>query len=59
VEGDPRRALLETANAENVDLLVLGKRGRNPLQQLLMGSVAEAACRGLDVPVLLVPGEGS
>ena len=57
VAGDPHLALLETAIAEDVDLMVLGKRGRNPLQQLLMGSVAEAACRGLDVPVLLVPGE--
>ncbi|RZU98539.1 universal stress protein [Spiribacter vilamensis] len=54
-EGDPRRVLTEMADAEDVDLLVLGKRGRNPLQQLLLGSVAEAACRGLDVPVLLVP----
>jgi len=59
VEGDPRRALLETANAEDVDLLVLTKRGRNPLEQLLLGSVAEAACRGLDVPRVAGAGEGS
>jgi len=37
VEGDPRRALLETANAEDVDLLVLGKRGAIPWSSCFLG----------------------
>lgn len=59
VEGDPRLALHEVAQNEGVDLMVIGQRGRNPIQQLLLGSVAEAACRGMIIPVLLVPQQRS
>ena len=59
VEGDPRHALREVAQHEQADLMVIGQRGRNPIQQLLLGSVAEAACRGMEIPVLLVPQQGS
>ena len=40
VEGDPRDALVHTAEAEGVDLIVVGSHGRTGLQKLLMGSVA-------------------
>jgi|SRR5580765_288013 len=38
--GDPREALVDTARAENADLLVVGSHGRTGLPKLLLGSVA-------------------
>jgi nucleotide-binding universal stress UspA family protein len=52
--GDPAEAILQTAEAENVDLIVLGTHGRRGLTRLLMGSVAEAVVRRAACPVLTV-----
>src|SRR5207247_3195291 len=40
--GDPATVLVEAADEENADLIVLGTHGRTGLTRLLMGSVAEA-----------------
>jgi universal stress protein A len=52
--GDPAEAILQTADAESVDLIVLGTHGRRGLTRLLMGSVAEAVVRRANCPVLTV-----
>ena len=57
LDGDPRRAIVAEANKENADLIVIGKRGRNPIQEFLLGSTAENIARGAQCPVLLVPGK--
>ncbi len=56
LDGDPRRVLVETAKQEDADLVVIGKRGRNRIGELLLGSTAEAVSRGAHCPVLVVPG---
>lgn len=38
--GDPRDAIVRTAEAEQADLVVVGSHGRTGLPRLLMGSVA-------------------
>ncbi len=50
--GDPAGALIDFANSEKVDLIVLGTHGRSGLSRLLMGSVAEAVVRRAECPVL-------
>lgn len=38
--GDPRDAIVRTAEAEKADLIVVGSHGRTGLPRLLLGSVA-------------------
>ncbi|MFN2331944.1 MAG: universal stress protein, partial [Halomonas sp.] len=59
LDGDPRRAIIEEAKREHADLIVIGKRGRNRIQDFLLGSTAEAIARDAHCPVLVVPGESS
>ncbi|MDX1483497.1 MAG: universal stress protein [Alphaproteobacteria bacterium] len=39
--GDPAEAILKVAEAENVDLIVMGSRGLGALKSLLVGSVSQ------------------
>lgn len=59
LDGDPRRAIVEEAKREQADLIVIGKRGRNRIQEFLLGSTAEAIARDAHCPVLVVPGKSS
>ena len=52
--GDPASAIVEAAEQENADLIVLGTHGRTGLTRLLMGSVAENVVRNAKCPVLTV-----
>ena len=53
VKGDPAAAILETAEEEGADLIVIGRRGLGRLAGLLLGSVSERIARHASVPVLL------
>jgi len=57
VEGDPNKLVAETTREVWADLTVIGKRGRNPMADLLLGSTAEAVARRARRPVLMVPGD--
>jgi nucleotide-binding universal stress UspA family protein len=48
-------ALVDHANRERCDLIVVATHGRGGLDHLLMGSVAERLLRTSKVPVLVVP----
>jgi nucleotide-binding universal stress UspA family protein len=52
--GDPADAIIQIAETDNVDLIVMGTHGRTGLTRLLMGSVAEAVVRRAPCPVLTV-----
>jgi nucleotide-binding universal stress UspA family protein len=52
--GDPAAAIVDLAERENADLIVMGSHGRKGLTRLLMGSVAEAVVRKAKCPVLTV-----
>src|SRR6188474_1333867 len=45
VVGDPAEAIIQIAESDNIDLIVMGIHGRTGLTRLLMGSVAEAVVR--------------
>jgi nucleotide-binding universal stress UspA family protein len=46
--------ILETANAEGCDLIVMGSHGRQGLKALILGSVAQKVLTHASVPVLIV-----
>jgi nucleotide-binding universal stress UspA family protein len=54
VEGRPHERILQYAEANDVDLIVICTRGRSGFSRWLMGSVADRVVRGAKVPVLLV-----
>ncbi|WP_262178651.1 universal stress protein [Haloarcula laminariae] len=52
--GRPKEDLLEYATDHDIDLVVMGTRGRTGLDRVLLGSTAEALVRRSEVPVLTV-----
>ena len=56
VEGTPFQAIVETAESQDVDLIVMGTHGRTGLTHVLMGSVAERVVRTAPCPVLVTRG---
>ena len=49
--------ILEFAQQETVDLIVVGRHGRSALENVLFGNVAEKVVRKAPCPVLVVPGK--
>jgi universal stress protein A len=52
--GVPYQKILDTAAAEEVDLIVMATHGRTGLRHLIMGSVAERVVRTAPCPVLTI-----
>ncbi len=51
---DPAEEILEVANEEQADLILMGSRGHGWLRSKLLGSVSESVVRRSNIPVLLV-----
>jgi nucleotide-binding universal stress UspA family protein len=58
LEGHPSNEIIDFAENNNIDLIVMGTLGKTGLDRFLMGSVAENVVRHSKVPVLVVRGEG-
>jgi nucleotide-binding universal stress UspA family protein len=54
VVGIPYRRIVEVAEAEKVDLIVMATHGRTGFSHLFMGSVAERVVRTAPCPVLTI-----
>ena len=52
--GSPLTQILNFAEREHVDLIVMGSHGRTGFSRLIMGSVAEGVMRRATCPVLIV-----
>jgi len=52
-EGNASKKILETAEEENVDLIVVGKRGMSVIEKLFIGSVANQLLRNSHIPILI------
>ncbi len=52
LEGLPAEAILDVAQSEAVEMIVMGTHGRSGLMRLVMGSVAEEVVRKAECPVL-------
>ena len=55
VAGQPYGAILDCADNERADLIVMSSHGRSGLSRMLIGSVADKLLRGSSRPVLVVP----
>jgi len=53
--GTASQAIIGTALAKGATLIVIGKKGRSILKDLILGSTAERVMRDSKLPVLLVP----
>lgn len=53
-EGYPSEKIVEVAEAEGADLIVVGSRGRSKLAKMLLGSVASRVIASAPCPVLVV-----
>jgi len=54
VAGHAAEAIVETAEANDADLIVLGSRGLSEVWGLLVGSVAQDVMQAVDIPLLVV-----
>jgi len=53
-EGSPSRRIVEYAEANDCDLIVMATHGRGGIDRLLLGSVTEKVVRSSAIPVLTV-----
>jgi nucleotide-binding universal stress UspA family protein/amino acid transporter len=51
----PARTIVETASAEDVDMILITSRGRGGLDYIMIGSVAQRILENTQVPVFIVP----
>lgn len=56
LEGDPSEMIIDFADGNDVDLIVMGTHGKTGLQKFLIGSVAEKVVRNAKTEVLVVKG---
>ncbi|HHH83272.1 MAG TPA: universal stress protein [Chloroflexi bacterium] len=54
IGGRPHWQIIQYAETNQVDLIVMCTRGQSGLSRWLMGSVSDRVVRGADVPVLMV-----
>lgn len=54
IHGDPGPAIVVYAKKNGVDLIVLGSRGLNALQEFVLGSVSHKVVKRASCPVMIV-----
>ncbi|WP_338657138.1 universal stress protein (plasmid) [Sporosarcina psychrophila] len=54
LHGEPGPTIIEYANKERFDMLIIGSRGLNSLQEMVLGSVSHKVVKRVDCPVLIV-----
>lgn len=54
VRGEPGASIVNYANENHMDLVVIGSRGLNMLQQMVLGSVSHKVAKRANCPVMIV-----
>ncbi len=54
-EGKPEDVILNIAEKEDVDEIIMGKSGKDKLERFIVGSTTERVVRGAKVPVNVIP----
>ena len=54
LHGVPGPTIVEFANKQNYEILVIGSRGLNSLQEMVLGSVSHKVVKRAECPVLIV-----
>lgn len=55
IHGHPAKALIEYAQRESFDLMVVGRKGHSALERFMVGSVTRRLAIYAPCPVLIVP----
>ena len=53
-QGDPAQIIIEIANSQNYDLIIMGSRGMSAFKELLLGSVSLKVMHHASCPVMVV-----
>ena len=53
-EGSPAKVILEVAEEENIDLIVMGSSGKSGFDRFIMGSVADKVVNSAKCAVLVI-----
>lgn len=54
IHGSPAPEIIKYANTQNVDLVVIGSRGLNSLQEMVLGSVSHKVMKRVQCPAMIV-----
>lgn len=54
LDGDPGPTIVDYVNKNGADLVIIGSRGLNALQELVLGSVSHKVAKRANCPVLIV-----
>ncbi|OMP66488.1 universal stress protein [Domibacillus epiphyticus] len=54
LHGEPGPAIVEYANEHKFDLVIVGSRGLNALQEMVLGSVSHKVVKRVNGPVMIV-----
>lgn len=54
LRGTPGPEIVKYANEQNVDVVVIGSRGLNTLQEMVLGSVSHKVMKRVNCPALIV-----
>jgi nucleotide-binding universal stress UspA family protein len=54
LRGEPAQAIIAYANENRFDVVVIGSRGLNTLQEMVLGSVSHKVAKHVQCPVLIV-----
>lgn len=54
LHGTPGAEIVKYANEHQVDLVVIGSRGLNSLQEMVLGSVSHKVMKRVNCPALIV-----
>lgn len=54
LRGEPAPTIIKYANENDFDLVVIGSRGLNALQEMVLGSVSHKVAKYVQCPVLIV-----
>ena len=54
LKGEPGPELVKYANEQNIDIIILGSRGLNSFQEMVLGSVSHKVMKRVNCPALIV-----
>lgn len=59
VPGDPATALIDVARDTHADMIVVGRRGRNPMSEVVLESMSHRLSRHAPCPLVIIPTSGA
>ncbi|GLB60971.1 universal stress protein [Cytobacillus sp. NCCP-133] len=54
LRGEPEEKIVQYANENSIDMIIMGSRGLNPFQSMILGSVSHKVMKRATCPVMVV-----